>query len=348
MTLADVAARAGVSASTASLAFSGAGPVSEATRQRVLAAAVELGYAGPDPLARSLRQGRSGVVGVVIGERLLDAFRDPVSVALLDGLTEELTPLGSALLLLPGDSRVTGQPTGRVARYPLDALVFAGCDDKHPLIEHVLARGIPTVAVEGPSRPEFAIVDIDHRDGSRRAAEHLVELGHRRIAVVSLPLSADVRRGPADPARVAAAAFALCRERLAAVEEILGPDLPIVETASNLVEEGELAGAALLDSFPRPTAVIAQGDLLAIGVVRAALKAGVRVPDELSVVGFDGIDTSGWLGEHRLTTIEQPMFEKGHVTGRMVAELLAGNRPPDVKLPVTFRVGTTTGPPPVR
>lgn len=369
ITLADVAARAGVSASTASLAFSGAGPVSESTRQRVLAAAAELAYAGPDPFARSLRQGRSGVVGVVVGERLLDAFRDPVAVALLDGLSEELTPAGSALLLLPGDSRATGQPPDRVARFPLDALVFAGCDDEHPLLAHALARGVPAVAVEGPRRPELPIVDIDHRGGSRQAAEHLVALGHRDIAVVSLPLGVDVRRGPVDAARRGQTSFALCRDRLAAVEEVLGAGVPIVETASNLVEEGEIAGATLFEKPrspagphqppppppahpahpphpPRPTAVIAQGDLLAIGVVRAATKAGLRVPADVSVVGFDGIDTSGWLGQQLLTTVEQPMHEKGHVAGRMVAALLAGQRPADVVLPVTFRVGTTTAAPP--
>ncbi|HEY8472818.1 MAG TPA: LacI family DNA-binding transcriptional regulator [Natronosporangium sp.] len=345
VTLADVAARAGVSSSTASLAYSGAGPVAEPTRQRVLAAAAELGYAGPDPLARSLRQGRTGVVGVVIGERLLDAFRDPVSVALLDGISAELTPLGSALLLLPGDTRAAGQPPERVALYPLDAMVFAGCDDEHPLIAHVLARRVPAVAVEGPRRPELPIVDIDHLGGSRQAAEHLLQLGHREIAVVSLPLTADTRRGPVDPARRAACTFALCRDRLRAVEEVLGPTVRIVETASNLVEEGELAGAELFESSPRPTAVIAQADLLAIGVIRAAAKAGLRVPEDLSVVGFDGIDSSGWLGSEQLTTVEQPMYEKGHVAGRMVAELVAGRRPADVTLPVTFRVGATTAPP---
>ena len=164
--------------------------------------------------------------------------------------------------------------------------------------------------------------------------------------MVSLPLGPDSRRGRVDAARRARTASALCRDRMDAVEEVLGPGVPIVETASNLVEEGELAGAALLDAPVRPTAVIAQGDLLAIGVVRAAIKAGLRVPADLSVVGFDGIDSSGWLADERLTTVEQPMVEKGHVAGRMVAELLAGHQPADVKLPVTFRVGTTTGPPP--
>src|SRR5690606_2666786 len=114
---------------------------------------------------------------------------------------------------------------------------------------------------------------------------------------------------------------------------------------ANLVEEGERAAATVLDLHPRPTAVIAQADLLAIGVIRAATKAGLRVPEDLSVVGFDGIDATGWLS-HPLTTVVQPMQEKGHVAGRMVADLLAGRRPGDVTLPVTFRVGATTGPPP--
>jgi DNA-binding LacI/PurR family transcriptional regulator len=345
VTLVDVAVRAGVSPSTASLAFSGAGPVAEATRRRVLAAAEELGYAGPDPLARSLRQGRSGVIGVVIGERLIDAFRDPVAVALLDGASEELTSLGSALLLLPGDSRRTGPPPERVARIPLDAVVFASCDDDHPLLDHARTRGVPMLTVEGPRLVGIPFVDIDHHGGTREVVTHLVELGHREIAVAALPLGADARRGWVDPARRASIAWTLCRDRLEAVEEVLGRGVPTYEAAHNLVEEGELVGAALLEATPRPTAVVAQSDLLAVGVIRAAHKAGVRVPADLSVAGFDGIDTTGWLGDQVLTTVEQPMVEKGHVAGRMVAELLAGRRPSDVTLPVSFRPGTTTAPP---
>ena len=99
-TLSTVAARAGVSSSTASLAFAGSSRVAPATVERVLRAADELGYAGPNPVAASLRTGRSGVVGAVVGERLLYAFRDPVAVQLLDGLTEELGKLDVGLLLL--------------------------------------------------------------------------------------------------------------------------------------------------------------------------------------------------------------------------------------------------------
>src|SRR5690606_15191475 len=99
-TLAQVAELAGVSRSTASIAFSGSGPVSDATREKVHAAARSLGYGGPDPMARSLRRGRSGIVGVVIEESLSDAFRDPVNAAMLDGLADETGEMGSGLLLL--------------------------------------------------------------------------------------------------------------------------------------------------------------------------------------------------------------------------------------------------------
>src|SRR4029079_7764979 len=100
--LADVAAGAGVSVSTASLAFSGAGPIAAATRDRVLASAAELGYSRPNPLGRRLRSGRSGIVGVVIGDALRRSFRDPVSVQTLDGLVSTLGPLGLGALLIPG------------------------------------------------------------------------------------------------------------------------------------------------------------------------------------------------------------------------------------------------------
>lgn len=349
VTLVDVARRAGVSPSTASLAFSGSGPIAAATRTRVLAAAAGLGYAGPDPLARSLRKRRAGVVGVVIGERLGNAFRDPMTVALLDGVAEELAALGVGLLLLPPEvDRGAGREPDRdrLADAALDVLVFATCGaDDDPLIDQALARDIPILGIEGPHRPGIPVVDLDQAGGSRAAARHLADLGHRRITVVTLPLRADGRRGPADAARQAQAAFAVPRRRLAGVRTVLGDGTPVVEAASNVVEEAEQLGAALLAGPERPTAVIAHSDLLAIGVVRAAERAGLRVPGDLSVVGFDGVDAAGWLPDGLLTTVEQPVLEKGRVAGRMVADLLSGRRPDSVTLPVRLRVGTTTAPP---
>lgn len=352
-TLREVADRAGVSTSTASLSFSGSGPVAVRTRDRVLAAAAALGYDGPDPRARSLRQGRSGVVGAVVGERLLYAFRDPVAAAMLDGLAEVLGPAGSSLLLLPGGTDpgpAGGGPDrslwSRVAMLPLDAVVFATCGGQDdPVLDRLRRRGVPVIGVEGPHAVDVPLVDIDNTGASADLARHLVELGHRDIAVVTLPLRLDGRRGAVDDARRAVVAFADCRDRLLGVESVLGRRVTAVEASSNTVEEGRIAARCLLARPGRPTAVVAQSDLLAVGVVQAAHEVGLGVPEDLSVVGFDGVDTP-WIEPLRLTTVEQPMVEKGRTAGRMVLEVLAGRRPDDVLLPVRLRVGTTTAPPP--
>lgn len=341
-----MAQRAGVSQSTASLAFSGSGRVAVTTRARVLAAATELGYDGPDPRASSLRRGRSGVVGAVVGERLLHAFRDPVAVATLDGLSEVLGPAGSSLLLLPGSAE--GSLVLQVATVPLDAVVFVTCGgDDDPALDRLRRRGVPVIGVEGPQADDVPLVDLDNEGASAELARHLVALGHERIAVVTLPLRLGGRAGPVDAARRAATSFADCRDRLRGVERVLGRPVRAVEAPGNIVEEGRATARLLLAGPPadRPTAVVAQSDLLAVGVVQAAQEAGLRVPEDLSVVGFDGIDTP-WLDPMRLTTVEQPMVDKGRVAGRMVLEVLAGRRPDDVLLPVRFRRGTTTGPPP--
>lgn len=349
-TLAAVAARAGVSPSTASLAYSGSPRVTPPTRARVLAAAAELGYAGPDPIAASLRRGRSGVIGAIVGERLLYAFRDPVAVQLLDGIAEVLGPHGVGLLLLAGD---TGRPSvEQIARIPLDAAIFATCGlEDDDALAVLLARGVPVVAVEGPVVDGVVLVDIDDRSGTARLARHLHELGHRRVEIVAMPLRLDGRRGPVDGPRRARGHYRDVRHRLEGVAEVFGP-VPAYETASNSVEEGRLAGRMLLDvpAGRRPTAVIAQSDILAAGVLQAAAELGLAVPGEVSVAGFDGAELP-WLssvgsGPTRLTTVVQPTDEKGRRAAQAAMGLVAGEHPPDVVLPVTLRIGTTTGSPP--
>lgn len=343
-TLAAVAALAGVSPSTASLAFAGSPRVASHTRDRILAAAAELGYPGPDPLAASLRRGRSGVVGAVVGERLRHAFRDPVAVALLDGITEVLGPHGVGLLLLAGDA---GRPSpAQLARIPLDAAIFATCGlDDDPALEHLCSRGVPLVAVEGPALHGVVLIDIDDRCGTADLARHLHDLGHRRVEVVAMPLRLDGTRGPVGVARRARTHYRDVRHRLAGVEQVFGP-VPVYETASNTVDEGEAAGAAVLDvpAHRRPTAVIAQSDVLAAGVLRTAATLGLRVPEDVSVAGFDGADLP-WLAPTVLTTVVAPTAEKGRRAAQAVVDLVAGIHPPNLTLPVTLRIGTTSGPP---
>jgi DNA-binding LacI/PurR family transcriptional regulator len=346
-TLAAVAAHAGVSPSTASLAFSGSPRVTAATRERVLAAAAELGYAGPDPIAASLRRGRSGVIGAVVGERLLYAFRDPVAIQLLDGITEVLGADDLGLLLLAGD---TGRPSiEQITRIPLDAVIFATCGlEDDPALEALRARGVPVVAVEGPVAEGVTLVDIADRTGTADLARHLQHLGHRRVEVVAMPLRLDGTRGPLDSARRARAHYRDVRHRLEGVEDVFGP-VPVFETASNAVAEGATAGRVLLDvpAHCRPTAVLAQSDVLAAGVLQAAADLGLDVPADVSVAGFDGADLH-WLGATRLTTVVQPTEEKGRAAAQAAIALVAGGHPPDVVFPVSLRIGTTSAPPPDR
>ena len=153
-TLRDVATRAGVSLSTASLVYSGRGPVSAATSLRVRAAAAELAYAGPDPIASSLRHGRSGTVGVVVEGRLGDAFGDPFALAVLDGLARQLDTLPAALLMLPRTPGDDERLLAQLGAAAVDAIVFALCGPRNdPAVALLASRGIPMIAAGAPVDP---------------------------------------------------------------------------------------------------------------------------------------------------------------------------------------------------
>lgn len=341
-TLAKVAAHAGVSASTASLVFSGAGPVSDATRERVLAAAEELDYAGPDPRAQSLRRGRSGIVGVVLDERVLYAFRDPIKIAMLDGLADVLGTIGAGILLLTDTGDVPLLDTA-----PVDAMVLVGCSPKmYDSMALLQRRGIPVVVIEGLAHGDVPVITLDNRPATAILARHLSGLGHERVAVVTLPFDGARTRGPI-PDRWEDGVAVTTVERLRGARDVY-PGIDGVVTAASFVEEGVIAGRTLLAEVPeaeRPTAIIAQSDLLAAGVILAAEECGLRVPQDLSVVGFDGVQVPGLSAEYDLTTMVQPAVEKGRAGGRAVVDLLAGNEAVTVGFTSVFHAGNTTAPP---
>ncbi|WP_083413795.1 LacI family DNA-binding transcriptional regulator [Curtobacterium sp. MCBA15_013] len=348
-TLTAVARAAGVAPSTASLAFSGSGPVSEDAKARVLAAAAELGYGGPDPRARSLRRGRSGVIGVVMDERLSDAFRDPVNVLTLDGIAEVAGAAGASLLLVrsPLDDEQGAVP---LVDAPMDAVVLVGCNVRiDPAVAVLRRRQIPVVAIEADDIEGAVPIQLDNREASRRAAAFLRDLGHEAVTIVSLPLDGAHRRGPIDAEREAAGIAFTSLERLRGVRGVY-PDSVAIEAAGSSVEEGRIAGTALFaPDGPRPTAVIAQSDVLAVGVISAALDAGLRVPEDVSVVGFDGITVDDSLFHRtrirQLTTLVQPFVQKGQAAARAALAMLEGAEPQPAAFRSELRIGDTTGPP---
>ncbi len=346
-TLRDVARRAGVSTSTASLVFSGKGPVATATAERVRTAASDLAYAGPDPLATSLRQGRVGTVAVVVEGPLRYAFHDPFALAVLDGLAEELDAAGRSMLLVAQPVEDPERALAQLSTQAVDAAVFPLCGDRdNPVLEHLLARGIPLVGSGAPVHPRVAHVLTDEAAAMRLTTRHVLELGHTRVAHLSMPLRPGSPTGWVTEREVASASYPDAAGRLAGFRSLAGDLAPVVQARDLSVEAGAAAARLLLDvpAQQRPTAVVAQADLLAAGVVRTAEALGLRVPEDLSVTGFDGVALP-WL-DHELTTVEQPGADKGRAMGRLVRRALDGAPIGDEPFPVRLRVGTTTSSPP--
>ncbi|WP_100814575.1 LacI family DNA-binding transcriptional regulator [Microbacterium lacus] len=358
-TIADVARVAQVSPSTASVVFSGKASVTDATRARVLEAAASLGYTGPDPRAASLRRGSSGIVGVVFEEHLGAAFRDPIKAVMMDGLAEGVSPLGAGLLLLRDDAGISPDVDGSGAgaahprqsapslrSAPVDAVVLVGCSGRlADSLAAVRGRGIPVVVIEGDAGPGIPRVELDNREAQRHAARHLRSLGHENVVLLTLPFDARRWRGWVAPDDSRVPVVDVTRERLAGARDVF-PAARVYAAGGSLIDEGLAAGRSILsDAHNRPTAVIAQSDLLAAGVVRAAEELGLSVPADVSVTGFDGITVDGFA-PYELTTLVQPAAEKGRAAGTIVTRMIEGLDAASISFTCTFRQGNTTGPPP--
>lgn len=352
-TLATIAARLGVSRATVSNAYNRPDQLSAEMRDRVLAAAAALGYAGPDPAARSLRRGRVGAVGYLLCDRLSYAFSDPAAVAFADGLAEALEPEGAGLLILPSASG--GGPSPDVVRNAVvDGLVIYALADDDPALVAARERSVPLVVVDQAGRPGEGVVRIDDRGGAAAVAQHLADLGHRDVAVVSFEMHRDRRAAFADADRVAGATWAVVRERIAGYRsafEAAGIDwasVQIWECAHNGRQPGRDAAAAVLATKPRPTAIVALSDELALGVIEGAQDLGLAVPEDLSVVGFDDAPAAA-SATPALTTVHQPLRRKGLTAGRRLLEVQKGQPPTrSRRLPTELVVRGSTGPPPRR
>ena len=326
-TLAQVARLSGVSVSTASLAFSQGGRITPETRERVLAAAKELGYSGPNPLGRQLRSGRSGIVGVVLGANPGRAFSDPVAVAVLDGLVTDLGDAGLGVLFIPGlagDTLVGGAP--------MDAAVLVwGAIEDDPNLPVLQARNIPVAVGEGPQIPGTSLVGVEDQSGMRAAVQHLVDLGHTRIAEVTLALRKheEGELGEFVPESVVASSTrASATHRAAGFREVIQPVITW-EAAGSTVESGRAAAHAILAELTgayAPTAIVAQSDMLAAGVILGLRDLGLEPGRDVSVVGFDGLDLQ-WLAPSVLTSVRQPLREKGEYLAKAVLNLIDHGEP---------------------
>ena len=349
-TLQTIADRLGVSRTTVSNAYSRPDQLNPALRERILAVAKEIGYAGPDPAARTLCRGRSGAIGVLFTEKLPFAFTDPAAVLFLQGVADATCEAGVGLLILPAPVQAGTNPAA-VRAAVVDAFLVYSVMDDDPALAAILERRLPLVIVDAPRCDGVPFVGIDDRAAARAAARHLVDLGHRRIAILTDRIDRDFQTGHADPERQRRTKDATQRARLAgyadALREVGLPweEVRVEECAGNTVEAGCRGAALLLDRSPRPTAILAITDLLALGALAAARERGVRVPDALSIAGFDDLPVAA-AATPPLTTVRQPLLEKGRRAGRLLIDPPPGNGPAEVILPTELVVRASTGPAP--
>jgi DNA-binding LacI/PurR family transcriptional regulator len=318
--LADVARAAGVSQGTASNVFAKPELVRPEVRERVEQAAARLGYHGPDPKGRLLRAGRVNAIGVVVMDDLSYFFNDPFNREFMSGVAEVCDERGAGISLVSAvdrDSAAWGIDTALV-----DGFIIQCLEDGDRLIELARRRRLPFVAVDVDPGPDASAIMIDDRSGARAAAEHLLALGHRRFGILSLEIVGDGYTGPADATRRLASKYGPTRDRLEGYREALraaGIDfdrVPVIEVAND--RRGAAAGAAtLLDAAPDVTAILAMSDVLALAAIAEGRRRGLRVPEDLSVVGYDDVPEAA-RAEPPLTTVAQPIVEKGRLAAHMI------------------------------
>ena len=343
VTLQTIAQYLGVSRTTVSNAWSRPDQLSSDLRERILAAAEELGYAGPDPAARGLRRGRADAIGLLLTEALAYAFADAYARELLRGVALATDAADTGLLLVP---LPIGRQVGAALRgAAVDGFIVYSMPEAHPAVDLLRQRGMPLVTIDGPRLDGVPFVGIDDRAAAAELTGRVLAAGHRRVLVLAFRVVDDDRAGVVDDARLAAAAYRVTAERLhGALQACRDAGVPrseveIHEVGLNTRAGGRRVVAAALEREHPPTAVVAISDELAAGAVDAAHERGWRVPEDLSVVGYDDLELAEELG---LTTVRQPGAEKGRLAA---SQLLGEDEPGDVLLAHTIVARTSIGPP---
>lgn len=360
VTMKDVAAAAGVSASSVSNAYRQPGKLSLSQRERILSVARDLGYSGPHPGASSLRSGRVGSLGLLITDSLPYAFEDPATLLLLRGIAQVSQMAEVSLSLLPSGGRAEeprkrtkqnhafqGQVWPAVQRSVVDGFLIYSLPHGHSAVSNALGRGLPCVIIDSPLTEGVPFVGIDDKGAAEKAADHLLNLGHRRIGILVDRLKPDGASGFCSPARIRNAEDGVARERLrgylSAFSRVgLQPSsVPVVEAGGFLFSEARKAAQTLLDRHA-VTAVLATTDVLALSALEVLQDMGKVAPDDVSVVGFDDVPAAAASG---LTTIEQPLIDKGRRAADAIIQSVAGEMVGTIILPTKLNIRSSTGVP---
>lgn len=313
-TLEEVAQLAGVSRSTVSRVVNQHPNVRPEVRERVWKVIRQTGYQ-PHAAARSLASRRSRVIGLIIPQAVTTLFTDPYFPVLLRGIADSCNAHNYHLMLSLFSHRRVHDPRTRQdllyqqilrSRY-LDGVVVASAPLDDPIFSRLLEESVPFVIIGRHPHERANYVDVDNVVSARMAVEHLLRLGHERVATITGPLNM----------------FA-AQDRLEGYRQALAArGVPVDE---NLIAEGDFTEqggrAAMQRLLPyRPTAVFAASDMMAVGALRVLREAGLQVPEDIAMVGFDNIPLASMV-EPALTTVRQPIEQLGSMAVELLISLL--------------------------
>ena len=344
---ADVAREAGVSKTAVSFAFNNPERLNATTAARIREVAEGMGYR-PHVLTRTASQHNTMTIGLLTPQVLSVVFGNPFYAELCAGVADQTDQAGYGLLFV---SPLHGSLVRAVGRATVDGFVAVGLSEDHPEVEQIRHAGLPMVLVDGAALPEHASVDSNDEVGARAAARHLLGLGHREFIVIgvepsSTPGLVEDSAGPTET--VAWRRLTGYRQGLELGGVRLRGDHVVVGPGS--FDGGVAALHRVWEDGLRPTAVLAMSDVMAIGVMWAARELGLRVPEDLSVVGFDDLDAA-LQSSPPLTTVHQPIREKGEEAVRLLLRMIASpdaNRPEHKTLETRLIIRGSTAHAPAR
>ncbi len=340
VTMSDIAEKTGFSKTTVSFAFNKPDRISSESRERILAVARENGYI-PDPMARNFSIGKHMNVGLLLPQRVQSSLSNPYTHGIIRGIAEICQLHDYMFTVIPP---IRSSINESVRNATVDGIITMGLyvsDDIDMILEQ---RRIPVVAIDGADSAETISVSIDDISAARKQMMEVLERGHRRIAILSLQDDAYASTTPQD-------AISIVKKRKLGYSEALASvgmkfnDVICINSETTF-DAGKANAARLLEAEPdaRPTCIVCMSDISALGALAAITDAGMRSPEDMSVIGFDGLEDL-WIYGRNLATIRQSAYEKGLKSAEVLFSLMEGVKPEHrvIHIPYEFIEGDTLG-----
>ena len=336
-TMADIARLTGFSKATVSFAFNQPEKISQETCSKIMAAAKELDYL-PDPIAQNLSKGRMNIIGFLLPQSIGTVFANPYTIEIMKGVGRVCEENGSNLSLIPP---LNSSLTEALKCAMVDGIIAMGCTLDTKIRDIIRKRHIPVVSIDGNPVEGIVLVQTDDEKAAETQMKRALELGHRNFVIVSLGKNAYMGK---EEDLYDTASKRLRGYRKALEESGLRLEDQKIIIADPSFEQGEKAAEEIFREGGKETCIICMADITAYGIMNKAYEMGIRIPEEYSLIGFDGIGHVG-RGQVNLTTIVQPGYEKGMRAAEEIFREIEGKEDPDGdfirNVPFTFEYRNT-------